>query len=252
LWLDPIRYHPGPEHRYAIQTANGTYLTASGGGGRTSDAIHSDATQVRRWEEFGLAPTARQRWDVNLVVASGNYLTAVGGGGKTANALHTDATQAQSWEQFRLAKIGDLGSGSSYFMLPSSFGTPLYAVGGGGRTVDTLGIIGLGPDVNLNWAIFVLLRQSNGSYVLRTLNGNYLTADRGGGLAQGAGDGDTLQTNRTQPQAWEQFTFIEQNNGTYVIQTVSGGYVGMGYPSPATNVTDIQKAERFTLLMTGF
>jgi hypothetical protein len=33
LWSDPVRYHPGPEHRYAIQTANGNYLTAAAADG---------------------------------------------------------------------------------------------------------------------------------------------------------------------------------------------------------------------------
>jgi hypothetical protein len=36
----------------ALQTANGNYVTAVGGGGRVSDAIHSDATAVRGWEKF--------------------------------------------------------------------------------------------------------------------------------------------------------------------------------------------------------
>ena len=37
---------------YAIQTINGHYLTAVGGGGRTTDTIHSDATRVGSWERF--------------------------------------------------------------------------------------------------------------------------------------------------------------------------------------------------------
>ncbi len=37
---------------YSIQTINGHYLTAVGGGGRTTDAIHSDATRVGSWEKF--------------------------------------------------------------------------------------------------------------------------------------------------------------------------------------------------------
>ena len=36
-----------------IQTFNtGNFLTAVGGGGRTTDVIHSDATQVQAWEIF--------------------------------------------------------------------------------------------------------------------------------------------------------------------------------------------------------
>ncbi|MFI9597836.1 PASTA domain-containing protein [Nonomuraea sp. NPDC052265] len=38
-----------------FQTFNtGNYLTAVGGGGRTTDVIHSDATQARSWELFRL------------------------------------------------------------------------------------------------------------------------------------------------------------------------------------------------------
>lgn len=36
----------------SIQTVNGNYLTAVGGGGRTADTIHSDATRVQAWEKF--------------------------------------------------------------------------------------------------------------------------------------------------------------------------------------------------------
>ncbi|MGZ3790539.1 MAG: fascin domain-containing protein, partial [Bacteriovorax sp.] len=37
---------------YAIQTTNGHYLTAVGGGGRITDVIHSDATKIGTWEKF--------------------------------------------------------------------------------------------------------------------------------------------------------------------------------------------------------
>src|SRR5438132_1185015 len=40
---------------YAIQTPNGiNYITAVGGGGRTTDVVHTDATQVRDWEKWRL------------------------------------------------------------------------------------------------------------------------------------------------------------------------------------------------------
>ena len=42
----------GPVHGCVFQTVNGHYLTAVGGGGRTTDTIHSDATQVGSWEKF--------------------------------------------------------------------------------------------------------------------------------------------------------------------------------------------------------
>ena len=35
-----------------IQTLDGHYVTAVGGGGRTTDTIHTDATRVGAWEKF--------------------------------------------------------------------------------------------------------------------------------------------------------------------------------------------------------
>ena len=40
--------------QYALQTANGNYLTAVGGGGQNTDAIHSDATFITGNEMFKL------------------------------------------------------------------------------------------------------------------------------------------------------------------------------------------------------
>ena len=37
---------------YDIQTVDGHYVTAVGGGGRTTDTIHTDTTRVGAWEKF--------------------------------------------------------------------------------------------------------------------------------------------------------------------------------------------------------
>jgi hypothetical protein len=42
----------GPGGWYAIQTIDGHYLTAVDSGGRTTDTVHSNATQIQAWEEF--------------------------------------------------------------------------------------------------------------------------------------------------------------------------------------------------------
>ena len=41
-----------PVIQYGLLTTNGHYLTAVGGGGRTTDTIHTDATRVGAWEKF--------------------------------------------------------------------------------------------------------------------------------------------------------------------------------------------------------
>ena len=43
---------PPPPNDKSIQTSSGNYLTGVSGGGRTADVLHTDATQVRDWEQF--------------------------------------------------------------------------------------------------------------------------------------------------------------------------------------------------------
>jgi hypothetical protein len=42
----------GPVYGCVFQMVDGHYLTAVGGGGRTTDTIHTDATRVGAWEKF--------------------------------------------------------------------------------------------------------------------------------------------------------------------------------------------------------
>jgi hypothetical protein len=191
-----------------------------------------------------------------FVVASGNYLTAVGGGGKTSDPLHTDAKEVRQWEMFQLVGVGhDLGDALSYFIVPQHNATPLAAINGGGETKNAIFPLGVGPFPNqpLPRAVFRLERQPNNTYALRTSNGNYVTADQGGGRQA---DPDTLQTNRTQPREWEQFVFFHggKEDGTFVIQTHEGSCIGRidlqargGWPTNAPPET----AERFTLVLAG-
>jgi len=145
----------------------------------------------------------------------------------------------------------------------------LFAFGGGGRVATEAGVFATGAlgvldDYNLrptpfdnNWQRFRLIRQSDGSYALQTSNGiNYVTAIQGGGLASGTRFWDDLVTDRTQVQAWEKFRLVEVGSCTYVIQTVSGYYLGKTTAAPgtalgvfSTNVSDINSATKFRLLM---
>jgi hypothetical protein len=94
---------------FAIQTVhpgiyNGFYLTAVDGGGRTENAIHTDARWIRSWELFRLSfdPSTGH---YGIQTATNNFVTAVSGGGRTTDVIHTDATQLQSWEKFRLRTL---------------------------------------------------------------------------------------------------------------------------------------------------
>ena len=88
-----------PTH-WGIRTANGDYLTAVDGGGRTTDVIHSNATVLQAWEKFTFVPVGGGWYGIQTI--DGHYLTAVnsGGIGSAVEAIHSNATQIQAWEEF--------------------------------------------------------------------------------------------------------------------------------------------------------
>jgi hypothetical protein len=91
----------------SIQSHFGGYLTATGGGGQTSDAIHADATRVQAWERFTLVDTGvGSPIHYGIRTSKGYYLTAVGGGGRITDVIHTDATRISTWETFVLNSVG--------------------------------------------------------------------------------------------------------------------------------------------------
>jgi hypothetical protein len=124
----------GPINCY-IQTYNGHYLTAVGGGGRVDDVIHSDATHAKSWEKFTLidsdAGTPNIIYGIRTV--KGYYLTAIDGGGRIQNVMHSDATQLRDWEQFQMISLGN-----GYYAIRTYTGNYLTAVGGGGRITDVI------------------------------------------------------------------------------------------------------------------
>ena len=84
----------------AIQSNNGDFLTAVGGGGRTTDpVIRTNATQIGSWERFTLVP-AGDGIHYGIRTVNGHFLTAVGGGGRITDVIHSDATWLRAWEEF--------------------------------------------------------------------------------------------------------------------------------------------------------
>jgi predicted RNA methylase len=87
--------------QYGLLTTNGHYLTAVDSGGRTTDVIHSNATQLLGWEMFTLNSLGGGVYDIQTL--DGHYVTAVGGGGRTTDTIHTDATRVGAWEKFTVS-----------------------------------------------------------------------------------------------------------------------------------------------------
>lgn len=116
-----------------IQTDTGNYVTAVGGGGRTTDVMHTNAWVPSTWERFTLVYSGDGS-HYGLRTAFGYYVTAVNSGGLSSSSvpdvLHTDATALGTWEKFSFVTDGTDGK----YGLRAFDGHLLSAVGGGGRT----------------------------------------------------------------------------------------------------------------------
>lgn len=247
LWRDGVAF--------AIQTPDGHFVTAVSGGGRTSDVLHTNATEIREWEQFAFPPNGF--WTRHILTSNNHYLSALGNGGHATNAFHSDALNADTWETFTIRKCGDLGSGFNYYLVPENLeGNVVSAREGGGQTDHAIRLPPLYVPEQadpLEWARMTLMLQPDGTYGIRTLSGNFLTADQGGGLD--GSSGNALQTNRTAVQAWEKFTFTSTGDGYYIIQTVSGSFIGEGSDTEgsdlSTNASGPDRAQKFIVLMAG-
>jgi len=125
----------GPVPGCAFQTTNGHYLTAVGGGGRTTDVIHTDAVNIGSWEKFTLIDSGDGSPNIHYGVqtVNGHLLTAVSGGGRITDVIHSDATQLLAWEKLTLISLSN-----GVYAIQTIDGHYLTAVGGGGRTTDTI------------------------------------------------------------------------------------------------------------------
>lgn len=243
-------------NQFAFQTSAGNFITAVGGGGRITDVLHTDAVNVAAWEEFYVAQTgASGAYSVSIQTQSKNFLTAVGLGGKSTDAIHSDATKVGSWETFFVRKFGDLSSGYlQYFIIDTSKNQAVGARSGGGQTQNTIQFFG----TENPWARFTLIPQNNGSFALRTINDNYVTAVNGGGLDYGSTSSDNIHTDATKVSTWEQFRFVPSDDGSYLIQTFDGHYLGKrtfggsAEGEYSTDISDLGAATRFWLIPTTF
>jgi hypothetical protein len=269
-----IRVDPNTAYDKSFQTSMGNYVTAVNGGGMTGDALHTDATRVLGWEQFRMVDLAENGGSAptwySLFTIRNNVVTAVGAGGRYDDAIHTDGYQVGSWERLRPVKCGDLGDGYEYYILDAN-GTMLTADDGGGHADDYAIVRGWWPGEpsNAQWSRFRLMRQSDGTYALRTSNGvNYVTALQGGGLVEqyvecdpgwfGACiDGRTgiFHTDATAVRGWEKFRIVDTGDCKYAIQTSSGFYMGIFASSHGTMMTtrrsSITSTEKFEFVMSG-
>lgn len=92
--------------RFALLTAGGyfvTFVNAGGMGGPNTEKcpLHTDATEIRKWELFTLIPQT-DGWFAIQTPNGKNFLSAVEGGGwvdpGNRSPIHTDSRKSSSWE----------------------------------------------------------------------------------------------------------------------------------------------------------
>jgi hypothetical protein len=250
------------EGQFAFMTTpKDNFLTAVGGGGRTTDVIHTDATVPRSWEMFRL-------WSTNVFgfygiqTVNGHFVTAVAAGGRTTDTIHTDATVVASWELFAPTRLSYPQSG---FGLRTIRGFFVTAVGGGGHNSgDT---IHTDATVARSWESFLPYRSGSfgtgSTYGIQIWGGNasdeqdlrgWLFAVGGGGHP---GPGAVWLTGEGQINELS-WTLLKQPDGTYALQTangtvltaIDGGAPGAQFRTD-TPVNAIGNSEKFVLMDNG-
>jgi hypothetical protein len=179
---------PSSHTYYGIQTIKGNYLTATGAGGKYQDALHTDATQVKGWEQFRIVKCGDlgSGQEYGVMAANGSFFSARSGGGQTTEAILLGYPTGFE-TKFKFINQGD----GTYALQTANGRNYVTAVGGGGQVQK------------------------------------YNTPDCGMFSACIGGFSTVFHTDATQVRAWEKFRLIDQGNCTYAIQTSSGFFVGI-------------------------
>jgi hypothetical protein len=136
-----------------IQSYDGHYLTAVGGGGRSFDVLHTDATRPLAWEKFTLVDADKGTPNITYGIRTvkGYYLTANDGGGRIDNVMRSNATSIRDWEEFQMESLGN-----GWYAIKTFRGTYLTAVNSGGLSTQTRDVIHSDARWIRNWEKFKL------------------------------------------------------------------------------------------------
>ena len=208
---------PAAPAYYGLQTIKGNYLTAMGAGGKYQDAIHSNATEIKGWEQFRIVKCgdAGSGYEYGIMAANGDFITVSNGGGASNYVV--------------LARPYDIGP--KFKLFRQSDGTYAFRTGNG---VNYLTALGGGGQVQ-----------------------KYATCGFSLTGACLEGFTEIFHTDATQVKAWEKFQVIDQGNCTYSIQTSSGFFMGIykdpsGHMSLTTRRDGAPTAnEKFQLVVFG-
>jgi hypothetical protein len=208
---------------YAIQTIKGHYLTALGAGGRYADAIHTDAREIKGWEQFRIVKCGDpgSGYDYGIMAADAEFLAVTNWEGKPGFGLNNRPTESDM--KYKLIRQSD----GTYALQTANGRNYITPVGGGGQ--------------------------------VEKYDRKYYTPDCGG-LFGGpciGGSAPIFHTDATQVKSWEKFRVIDQGNCTYAIQTASGFYVGIYKDSSGVTLLTTRRDgpstanEKFQLVVFG-
>jgi hypothetical protein len=238
------------------------FLTAVGGGGRTSDTIHTNATVPRSWETFRLWATGVPALHA-IQTVDGHYVTAVGAGGRTTDTIHTNATAIGSWELFSLPKLHDANGDFSGFGIQTERGYFLTAVGDGGH--DSGDTIHTNATIARSWETFQPFRAgafgTGSTYGIQIHGGNapdqagfvgwIYAHDPGdpGPYALWAGEGPFPQISWTLlKQPGDSYALITLDG--YALTAIDGGAPGAGFATTVRREA-VGANERFVFVDNG-
>jgi hypothetical protein len=186
----------------SIATFNNHLLTALGGGGKASNAFHTDATVASSWEWFWVLKSgdlgSGYRYAIRPAgMAEGevSFLTALQGGGQaTFGITHFSGLFSES--QFELIQLND----GSYALKTSNGINYVTAVGGGGLATGD----NLHTDATQiqDWEKFKIVDQGDATYTIQTVSGFYLAVTKSVGQTFGG-----ISTDISDPNAAPQIGY---------------------------------------------
>lgn len=134
-----------------IRAYDGHYVTAVGGGGRTFDVIHTDATKAKSWEKFTLVDADKGTPNITYGIRTvkGYYLTAVDGGGRIQNVMRSNETKLRDWEEFQLEAVGQ-----GVYAIRTFNGRYVTAVNSGGLSTQVADVFHTDARKIGNWEKF--------------------------------------------------------------------------------------------------
>lgn len=163
---------------FTIQTYNGHYLTALGGGGKSTRAFHTDATKPSTWEYFWIAKCGDLGTEYDYAIVpkgAGQPLTVTNGGGLVKNAVLVSGG-ATATAKFRLSRQSD----GQYALQTPNRVNYVTAIQGGGLASGTKDWDNLVTDRTQvqAWEKFRIVDRGDCTYTIQTTN-NWFIATSG-------------------------------------------------------------------------